>query len=59
MRPYMLFGAIPFGLSFFLLFASPDISQELRFYYGLISFVLFCTMITIVNVPYLAMTPDR
>ena len=58
MRPYMLFGAIPFGLTFFLLFASPGIPESLRFWYGLFSFILFCTMITVVNVPYLALTPS-
>ena len=58
MRPYLLFGALPLGAAVFLLFYSPDIAPEYRFYYGLIAFILFSTTITIVNVPYLALTPS-
>ncbi|MGB3716743.1 MAG: MFS transporter [Candidatus Promineifilaceae bacterium] len=58
-RPFLLFGAIPFGLSFFLLFVVPPISDRvlLAVYYGLI-FLLFDTMYTIINVPYSALTPE-
>ena len=58
MRPYLLFGALPLGLAVYLLFYSPNIAPEYKFYYGLISFILFSTTITIVNVPYLALTPS-
>lgn len=57
-RPYLLFGAIPLGISVFILFLGPDIAQNLKFAYGMFSFILFCTAITIVNVPYLALTPS-
>ncbi len=58
-RPFLLFGAIPFGLSFFLLFVVPPISDRvlLAVYYGLV-FLLFDTMYTIINVPYSALTPE-
>jgi GPH family glycoside/pentoside/hexuronide:cation symporter len=58
-RPFLLFGAIPFGLSFFLLFIQPPISDPvlLAVYYGLV-FLLFDTMYTIINVPYSALTPE-
>jgi GPH family glycoside/pentoside/hexuronide:cation symporter len=58
-RPFLLFGAIPFGLSFFLLFIVPPISDRvlLAIYYGL-AFLLFDTMYTIVNVPYSALMPE-
>jgi GPH family glycoside/pentoside/hexuronide:cation symporter len=58
-RPFLLFGAVPFGLSFFLLFIVPPIEDRLilAIYYGLI-FLLFDTMYTIINVPYSALTPE-
>jgi GPH family glycoside/pentoside/hexuronide:cation symporter len=51
-RPYLLFGAIPLGVFFFLLFASPPMSQDFKPYYGLIMFLLVCSFYAIVNVPY-------
>ncbi len=58
-RPYILLGTIPLGITFMLLFYSPSLgSENLKIAYGLITFVLFCTAITIVNVPYGALTAD-
>jgi GPH family glycoside/pentoside/hexuronide:cation symporter len=51
-RPYLLFGAIPLGVFFFLLFASPPMPPAFKPYYGMILFVLFCSFYAIVNVPY-------
>ncbi len=56
-RPYLLFGAVPLGITIFLLFFGPDIPGETKFIYGIVTFILFCTAITVVNVPYLALTP--
>lgn len=58
-RPFLLFGAIPFGLTFFLLFYVPPIesSTGLVIYYSVV-FLLFDTVYTIVNVPYTALTPE-
>lgn len=58
-RPFLLFGAIPFGLSFFLLFVVPPIDDPvfLAIYYGF-AYLLFDTMYTIINVPYSALTPE-
>jgi GPH family glycoside/pentoside/hexuronide:cation symporter len=55
-RPYLLFGAIPLGLCFFLLFASPNVSEGFRPIYALIFFLLVCTFYTVVNIPYGALT---
>jgi len=57
-RPYLLFGALPLGVAVALLFQSPDLSQNMKYWYGLGAFMLFATTITIVNVPYLALTPS-
>ena len=51
-RPYLLFGALPLGVFFFLLFASPAMPLGFKPYYGLIMFLLVCTFYAIVNVPY-------
>ncbi|MCB8945817.1 MAG: MFS transporter [Ardenticatenaceae bacterium] len=57
-RPFLLFGAVPFGLSFFLLFYIPPLSSTgLAVYYAL-AFLLSDTIFTIVNVPYVALTPE-
>jgi GPH family glycoside/pentoside/hexuronide:cation symporter len=58
-RPFFLYGAVPFGLSFFLLFLVPPIESEfwLIVYYGLV-YLLFDTMYTVINVPYTALTPE-
>ncbi|MEA5504249.1 MFS transporter [Halotia wernerae UHCC 0503] len=62
--PWMLYGAIPFGIFFFLQWIVPRFSTEqsaniwsLFWYYvaiGLISQVFY----TVVNLPYTAMTPE-
>ena len=58
-RPFLLFGAVPFGLSFFLLFIIPPIDDPvfLAIYYGF-AYLLFDTMYTVINVPYAALTPE-
>lgn len=58
-RPYLLFGAVPLGLAVCAIFYGPNIeSHTLRVVYGLVIFVVFCTFITINNVPYGALTAD-
>lgn len=56
-RPYLLIGALPLGISLFLLFASPDLPEGMRIQYGYLTFILFCTAITVVSIPYGALTP--
>ena len=56
-RPYLLFGAIPLGISMFLLWQSPQLSQAGRNIYGLVMFMLLSTTLTVVVVPYQAMLP--
>ena len=55
-RPWILFGAVPFGVTFFLLFAGPELSPSARVLYAGATFILFCTAQTIVNIPYCALT---
>lgn len=58
-RPLLLFGAIPFGLGFILLFIVPPFDSETGIVlYYIAVFLFFDTMYTIVNVPYSALTPE-
>jgi glycoside/pentoside/hexuronide:cation symporter, GPH family len=57
-RPWFLFGAIPFGITFFLLFLVPDTGEWGRFWYYLVVALLLDTAFTVVNVPYTALTPE-
>nr|WP_290222110.1 MFS transporter [Trichocoleus desertorum] len=63
-HPWMIFGAIPFGIFFFLQWLVPRFSDNpgtnqwgLFWYYVGIS-VLFNTFYTAVNLPYTALTPE-
>ena len=58
-RPYLLFGPVPFGLAFVLLWWVPPIQSQvgLAVYYGL-AYCLFDALSTFVSVPYLALTPE-
>jgi glycoside/pentoside/hexuronide:cation symporter, GPH family len=58
--PWMLAGAIPFGLFFFLQWLVPFEAENqwgLFFFYTLIS-ILFNTFFTVVNLPYTALTAE-
>lgn len=58
-RPYMLFGAIPLGLSAWLLYSTPPgLTGVVAFLAILFTFLLFDTMHTLVSVPYFALTPE-
>ena len=58
-RPFLLFGAVPFGLTFFFLFFVPpfDSVPALAVYYAVV-YLVFDTVYTVVNVPYSALTPE-
>ncbi len=58
-RPYLLFGAIPFGVAFIFMWFVPAVGQEallVAFYTGI--YMLFDTVFTLTNVPYVALTPE-
>ncbi len=58
--PWMLVGAIPFGIFFFLQWTVPfasDKQWELFAFYTIIS-ILFNTFFTVVNLPYTALTAE-
>jgi GPH family glycoside/pentoside/hexuronide:cation symporter len=58
-RPLLLFGAVPFGVGFILLFIVPPFESETAIVlYYIAVFLFFDTMYTVVNVPYSALTPE-
>ncbi len=57
-RPWLLFGAVPFGLAWFLQWLVPDLGPAGLFFYYLIVALLLDTSLTCVNVPYTALTPE-
>lgn len=58
-RPYLLFGAVPFGFSLYLFFTAPQLSsQTALFYWALFILCLVNTAMTLVNIPYSALTPE-
>lgn len=58
-RPYLAFGAPLAALSIFLVYASPAITGEgWRIAYAMGSFTLFCTLMTVIIVPFGALTAD-
>jgi len=58
-RPWLLFSAIPFGLSFAALWwiPFPNDQNALTIYYFVVA-LLFNTFFTAVNLPYSALTPE-
>ena len=57
-RVFVLFGAIPLGLSFILLWLIPLTAPEwLQFVLAIITMTLYATAYTVVVVPYMALVP--
>lgn len=58
-RPYLLFGAVPVGMLFILLWWIPPTEhQALRVAYYLVTYLLFETAFTAISCPYQALTPE-
>lgn len=51
-RPYLLWGAIPFGVIGYSMFASPELSQSGKLIYAYITYSLMMLAYTAINVPY-------
>lgn len=54
-RPYILWGAIPYGIFGYLLFAGPDLSDSGKLVYAYITYTLMLMAYTVINVPYSSM----
>jgi GPH family glycoside/pentoside/hexuronide:cation symporter len=51
-RPYILFGAIPYGICGYMMFAGPDFSENGKLIYAYITYALMLMSYTVINVPY-------
>ena len=51
-RPYILFGAIPYGICGYMMFAGPDLSENGKLIYAYITYALMLIAYTVINVPY-------
>jgi glycoside/pentoside/hexuronide:cation symporter, GPH family len=51
-RPYLLWGAIPYGICGCLMFAGPNLGPTGRLAYAYITYALMLTSYTVINVPY-------
>lgn len=56
-RPWILFGAVPFGISAVLAFSVPDISQTGMLIYAYVTYILLSTAYTVVNIPMASILP--
>ncbi|NIL94656.1 MAG: MFS transporter [Woeseiaceae bacterium] len=54
-RPYILWGAVPYGLCGYLMFANPDLSYTGKLIYAYITYSLMMLAYTAINVPYSAL----
>ena len=58
-RPFLLWFAIPFGLSFVILWSAPNWeSQTALLLYVTLSFMISDTLTTLVSIPFLSLTPE-
>ena len=54
-RPFILFGALPYGLCGYLMFANPDLSYSGKLIYAYVTYSLMMLAYTAINVPYSAL----
>jgi GPH family glycoside/pentoside/hexuronide:cation symporter len=57
-KPYIWAGLVPVGLSFMLLWFVPEGSQTVKFLWATLTLCLFSVSFTVVQVPYMALTPE-
>ncbi|MBD2112234.1 MULTISPECIES: MFS transporter [Cyanophyceae] len=56
--PWIVLGAIPFGVTFFLTWVVPDWGDAARFWYYVVMSLLFQVFYTVVNLPYTTLTAE-
>ncbi|ROQ18401.1 GPH family glycoside/pentoside/hexuronide:cation symporter [Marinimicrobium koreense] len=54
-RPYFLFLSVPFGLSIFLMFTTPDWSYNAKLVWAYATYILVTVMFTSVTIPYISL----
>ncbi len=56
LRPYVLFGAVPLGVSSVFMFSTPDLSEAGKIWWAYTTYILFGILYTVVGIPYSALT---
>ncbi|MEJ2384986.1 MAG: MFS transporter [Xanthomonadales bacterium] len=54
-RPYFLYLAVPFGVSVFLMFTTPDWSYNAKLVWAYATYILVTLMFTSVTIPYISL----
>ena len=54
-RPYILFGAVPFGLCGYLMFSNPALTGSNKLIFAYVTYILMWVAYTAVNIPYSAL----
>jgi GPH family glycoside/pentoside/hexuronide:cation symporter len=54
-RPYVLFGAIPFGIVCVITYSTPDLGLTGKMIYASVTYTLLTLLYTVVNIPYCAL----
>lgn len=54
-RPYLLFLSVPFGLSVYLAFSTPDVDYNAKLIYAYSTYILVTVMFTAVTIPYISL----
>lgn len=54
-RPYLLFGAVPYGICGYLMFLGPDFGETGKTVYAAVTYAMMMVAYTVINVPYSAM----
>lgn len=54
-RPYLLVMAVPFGVSVFLTFTTPDLSYNLKLAWAYATYTLVMLVFTAVTIPYISL----
>ena len=51
-RPYIFYGAIPYGICGYIMFAGPDLSTNGKILYAFFTYAMMLTCYSVINVPY-------
>src|SRR3954464_8347210 len=54
-RPWLLWGAIPYGICGYLMFLGPNLTQNGKVAYAFVTYSLMLLAYTVINVPYSSM----
>ncbi|HEY1663010.1 MAG TPA: MFS transporter [Verrucomicrobiae bacterium] len=54
-RPYLLFFAVPFGLSVMLVYTTPDLAYNAKLMWAYVTYILMMLVFTSVTIPYISL----